>query len=303
MCGFESHLRHSPPNGRELGVSDSVEQERRKRQSHKSTPTFRGSTEVPWAVIGRVVPAFAPGQDALTHRLGGVFLPSSCPDMPRGTPLPENRPGSSVKPLKALRLKRKELMDRLSATKRHALSPLPDLAWHKGDPNDLAALVHTVHMTRHKREGTTRGKELLWVDGEHEGLRLFKTRGERIRAVPVRPVAAVQMDLVKIDPAYHPGHCKLRREEMALALQMQGDGSGRPRRRESGCRAHGVPLLPCVGSAQPFDQRGFAGVQGTGFKFWGPKTGKQALQRGGIPTSCLHSPLRERQIREPDRIR
>ena len=139
--------------------------------------------------------------------------------MPRGTPLPESQPESSADPLKALRLKLKEFKNRLLATKRPALSPLPDLAWREGDLNDLAVLTHAVYMTRHKREGTTRGKELLWVDGEYKSLRLFKTIGDMIRAVPVRPVAAIQRELVKVDPAYNPAHLKLSPEKVAIALQ------------------------------------------------------------------------------------
>jgi len=139
--------------------------------------------------------------------------------MPVGAPLPENQPESGVKPLKALRLKLKEFKNRLLATKGPALSPLPDLAWREGDLNDLAALVHAVYMTRHEREGTTRGKELLWVDGNYQSLRLFKTIGDMIRAVPVRPVAAIQGELVKIDPAYNPAHLKLSPEKLAIALQ------------------------------------------------------------------------------------
>jgi hypothetical protein len=94
--------------------------------------------------------------------------------MPRGTPLPESQPESSADPLKALRLKLKEFKNRLLATKRPAFSPLPDLAWRERDLNDLAALTHAVYMTRHKREGTTRGKELLLVDGEYKSLRFSK---------------------------------------------------------------------------------------------------------------------------------
>jgi hypothetical protein len=74
-------------------------------------------------------------------------------------------------------------------------------------------------MTRHKREGTTRGKELLWVNGEYQSLRLFKTIGDMIRAVPVRPVAAIQRELVKIDPSYNPAHFKLSPQKLAIALQ------------------------------------------------------------------------------------
>jgi hypothetical protein len=139
--------------------------------------------------------------------------------MPRGAPLPESQPESSADPLKALRLKLKEFKNRLLAIQRPALSPLPDLAWREGDLRDLATLVHAVYMTRHKREGTTRGKELLWVNGEYQSLRLFKTIGDMIRAVPVRPVAAIQRELVKIDPSYNPAHFKLSPQKLAIALQ------------------------------------------------------------------------------------
>ena len=139
--------------------------------------------------------------------------------MPREAPLPESQPESSGDPLKALRLKLKEFKNRLLATQRPALSPLPDLAWREGDLNDLATLVHAVYMTRHKREGTTGGKELLWVNGEYQSLQLFKTIGDVIRAIPVRPVAAIQIELVKIDPSYNPAHFKLSPEKLAIALQ------------------------------------------------------------------------------------
>ena len=139
--------------------------------------------------------------------------------MPRGAPLPENQPESGADPLKALRLKLKEFENRLLTTQISDLSPLPNLAWREGDLNDLATLVHAVYMTKHEREGTTGGRELLWVDREYQSLRLFKTIGNMIRAVPVRPVAAIQRELVKIDPAYNPAHLMLSPEKVAIALK------------------------------------------------------------------------------------
>jgi hypothetical protein len=139
--------------------------------------------------------------------------------MPRGAPLPENQPEFGADPLKALRLKLKEFKNRLLTTQISDLSPLPDLAWREGDLNDLATLVHAVYMTRHKHEGTTRGRELLWVNREYQSLRLFKTIRDMIRAVPVRPVAAIQKELVKMDPSYDPAHLKLSPEKVAIALQ------------------------------------------------------------------------------------
>lgn len=59
--------------------------------------------------------------------------------------------------------------------------------------------------------------KMLWVDGEHEGLRLFKTIGDMIGAVPMRPLAAIQMELVKIDPSYNPAHISISRREEAIA--------------------------------------------------------------------------------------
>ncbi len=137
--------------------------------------------------------------------------------MSLGAPLAENRPESSAKPLTVLRLKLKQFKDRLLSRKRHALSPLPDLPWREGDLNDLGALVHDVYMARHEREGTTRGKELLWVDREYQGLRLFKNIGDMIGAVPLRPVAAIQRELIKIDPSYSADHLKLRFEKEPVA--------------------------------------------------------------------------------------
>lgn len=139
--------------------------------------------------------------------------------MPRGAPLPENQPEFGADPVKALRLKLKEFKNRLLTTQTSDLSPLPDLAWCEGDLDDLATLVHAVYMTKHEREGTTGGRELLWVDREYQSLRLFKTIGDMIRAIPVRPVAAIQKELVKIDPSYNPAHLKLSPEKVAIALQ------------------------------------------------------------------------------------
>jgi hypothetical protein len=139
--------------------------------------------------------------------------------MPLESVVAENQPESGADPLKALRLKLKKFKNRLLTTQISDLSPLPNLAWREGDLNDLATLVHAVYMTKHEREGTTGGRELLWVDREYQSLRLFETIGNMIRAVPVRPVAAIQRELVKIDPDYNPAHLMLSPEKVAIALQ------------------------------------------------------------------------------------
>ncbi len=138
--------------------------------------------------------------------------------MPRGAPLPESQPESGAKPIVALRLKLKQFKDRLLFMKKHSDSPLPELPWQGGDLRDLDA----VYMASHKREGTTRGKELLWVDGEYEGLRLFKTLGAMIAAVPLRPVAAIQRELLKIDSSYNPALHRLSLKDEAIARQSYG---------------------------------------------------------------------------------
>ncbi len=135
--------------------------------------------------------------------------------MPRGAPLPESQPESSADAIDALRLKLRRFKDRLAFTKKHSDSPLPDLAWHKEDISDLSALVHAVYMVDHQHKGTTGGKELLWVDRHHKRLRLLSTIREMIAAVPSRPVATIQRELVKIDPFYNPAHLRLRLEEAA----------------------------------------------------------------------------------------
>ena len=135
--------------------------------------------------------------------------------MPHGAPLPESQPESSGKPLEGLRIKLKGIHERL-LKESHATSPLTGLPWREGDLRDLSALVHAVYMEDHQHEGTTGGKELLWVDRHYKGIGLLKTVRAMISAVPSRPVAVIQRELVKIDPSYNPAHLKISQREEAI---------------------------------------------------------------------------------------
>ena len=137
--------------------------------------------------------------------------------MPLRSTVTENQPESNAKPITALRLKLKQFKARLVFTKKHSVSPLPDLPWNKEDMRDLSALVHAVYMPSHKHKGTTGGNELFWVDGKYQSLCLFKTIGDMISAVPLRPIAAIQKELVKIDSYYSPAQLSLRPDEAAIA--------------------------------------------------------------------------------------
>jgi hypothetical protein len=137
--------------------------------------------------------------------------------MPLGAALPENQPAPSVDAIDALRSKLQRFKDRLLSAKRHGASPLPDLAWHKDDLKDLSVLVHAVYMASHKHAGTTGGKELLWVNGHYRSLRLLKTIGDMVKAVPLRPVAAIERELLKIDASFSSDHLTLRLEKQAIA--------------------------------------------------------------------------------------
>jgi hypothetical protein len=137
--------------------------------------------------------------------------------MSRGAPLPESQTESGAKPIVALRLKLKQFKDRLSLIKKHSDSHLPKLPWNKDDLRELPELIHAVYMAGHKRKGTTGGKELLWVNGNHKRLGLLKTVRAMISAVPSRPVAVIQRELVKIDPSYNPAHLRITQREAAIA--------------------------------------------------------------------------------------
>lgn len=137
--------------------------------------------------------------------------------MPLGAALDENQPVLGADAIDALRLKLRRFKDQLAFTKRHSDSPLPKLAWNKEDIGDLSALVRAVYMVDHQHGGTTAGKELLWVDRNHKKLRLLKTIKDMIAAVPSRPVAIIQRELVKIDPDYNPAYLRLRLEETTIA--------------------------------------------------------------------------------------
>ena len=137
--------------------------------------------------------------------------------MPLRSTVTENQPESGAKPILALRLKLKQFKARLVFTKKHSVSPFPDLPWNKEDMRDLSALVHAVYMADHQHEGTSGGKELLWVDRHYKGIGLLKTVRAMISAVPSRPVAVIQRELVKIDPSYNPAHLRITRREAAIA--------------------------------------------------------------------------------------
>jgi len=136
--------------------------------------------------------------------------------MPLGYLFNENQPKSGATPIVALRSKLKQIKARLVFTKKHSVLPFPDLPWNKEDMRDLSALVHAVYMPSHKHEGTTGGNELFWVDGKYQSLCLFKTIGDMISAVPLRPIAAIQKELGKIDSSYNPAQLSLRPEKAAI---------------------------------------------------------------------------------------
>ena len=125
--------------------------------------------------------------------------------MPLGYLFNENQPKSGATPIVALRSKLKQIKDRLLFLKTESLSPLPDWLWNEELLRDLSALVHAVYMTYHKREGITPGRELLWVDGKYKSLRLFKTIGDMIATVPLRPFAAIKEELGEINPFFRRG--------------------------------------------------------------------------------------------------
>jgi hypothetical protein len=137
--------------------------------------------------------------------------------MPLGVPIPENQPALGDDPVDALRLKLQSFKERLLFLKTQPAAPLLNLPWNKEDLNELSVLVHSVYMASHKNEGTTGGKELLWADRKYKSLRLFKTIGDMIRVVPLRPVAVIQKKLIQINPSYNPAHLRLRLNKEAIA--------------------------------------------------------------------------------------
>jgi hypothetical protein len=137
--------------------------------------------------------------------------------MPVGAPLPENQPESEADPIDALRLKLEYFKEQLLLTRKHSDWYLPKLPWNKDDLRELPVLIHAVYMADHKLKGTTGGKELRWVDGHYKRLGLLKTVRAMISAVPSRPVAVIQSELVKIDPSYNPAHLRISHREEAIA--------------------------------------------------------------------------------------